>query len=59
MDQTKTETIVKSKNCAHENHNECLDCPDFEACPERQKRFYEYIIFAMLIVLFAVITLLL
>lgn len=50
---------VQEKDCTHATHKECLDCPEFEQCPERQKRFYEYIIFAVVIALFAVVTLIL
>jgi hypothetical protein len=59
MDPIKIDAKVQEKNCAHATHNECLDCPEFEACPERQKRFYEYIVFAVLIVILAVVTLIL
>ncbi len=59
MDPIKVNSEVQEKNCAHATHNECLDCPEFEECPERQRSFYEYIIFAVLIVILATVTLIL
>ncbi|MBL1213524.1 MAG: hypothetical protein HND52_09205 [Ignavibacteriae bacterium] len=59
MDPIKMQSEVQEKDCTHATHKECLDCPEFEQCPERQKRFYEYIIFAVVIALFAVVTLIL
>ena len=59
MDPIDVHSEAQEKNCAHASHTECLDCPEFEECPERQKRFLEYIVFAILIALLATVTLIL